>query len=78
MLSTKKKQLIIKKSRRHDKDTGSSGVQVSLLSERIEELTKHLKKNPKDEHSRRGLLKMVAQRRSHQKYLERQKKLKTK
>jgi len=69
MISTKKKEAIIKKSAKHDKDTGSSEVQVALLTERIEELASHLKKNPKDSHSRRGLLKLVADRRSHQRYL---------
>ncbi len=69
MLATKKKQVLIKKTRVHEKDTGSSAVQVAILSERIDELAKHLKKNPKDEHSRRGLLKLVAKRRSHEKYL---------
>mgnify|MGYP001560232103 FL=1 len=71
MLSTKKKQNIIKKSQVHEKDTGSSRVQVAMLSERIEELTKHLKKNKKDEHSRRGLLKLVSKRRAHEKFLAR-------
>lgn len=70
MLTNKKKQSAIKKIRRHDSDTGSSEVQVSLLSEQISELTKHLKKNKKDNHSRRGLLKMVAKRRSHMNYLQ--------
>ncbi|MAZ40529.1 30S ribosomal protein S15 [bacterium] len=70
MLKTKKKQAIIKKSRRNDKDTGSPEVQVSMLTEQIKELTKHLKKHQKDNHSRRGLLAMVAKRRSHLKYLE--------
>ena len=69
MLLTKKKEVIIKKTRVHDKDTGSSEVQVALLNERINELTKHLKKNQKDEHSRRGLLKLVSKRRTHEKYL---------
>jgi small subunit ribosomal protein S15 len=54
----------------HDSDTGSPAVQVALLSRKIEELTKHLKKNQKDFHSRRGLLQMVADRRSHLRYLE--------
>ena len=75
MLKSRKKQVIIKKTRLHDKDTGSSAVQVAVLNERIEELTGHLKKNPKDEHSRRGLLKMVAKRRSHEKYLASKKKV---
>lgn len=73
MLKTKKKADLIKKHRINDKDTGSSAVQVALLNERIAELTKHLKKNQKDEHSRRGLLKMVAKRRSHEKFLAKKK-----
>lgn len=74
MLATKKKQAVIKKVQAHDKDTGSSEVQVAVLSERIEELANHLKKNPKDNHSRRGLLQLVSKRRSHQKYLDGKKK----
>ena len=70
MLKTKKKQSIIKKSQTHEKDTGSPEVQVSMLTEQIKELTKHLKQHQKDNHSRRGLLAMVAKRRSHLKYLE--------
>lgn len=69
MLSTKKKQKVIAEAKIHDKDTGSVEVQVSLLSEQIEELTKHLKKHKKDNHSRLGLLKMVADRRSLLSYL---------
>lgn len=74
MITKKKKEKIIKKARQHDKDTGSSEVQVSLLTERIAELATHLKKHPKDSHSRRGLLKLVASRRTHLKYLEGKKK----
>ena len=70
MLTTKKKAVIIKGSARHDSDTGSPDIQVALLSRQITDLTKHLKKNPKDFHSRRGLLQMVADRRSHLRYLE--------
>src|SRR5690242_4501398 len=70
MLTTKKKGIVIKTAARHEKDTGSPEVQVSLLSKQIDELAKHLKKNPKDFHSRRGLLQMVADRRSHLHYLE--------
>lgn len=62
MLTPRKKLNVIKKHKRHSKDTGSSEVQVSLLTRRIKELTSHLKENPKDNHSRRGLLKMVAKR----------------
>ncbi len=78
MLKTKKKLAVIKKAQVHDKDTGSSKVQVSLLTERINELTKHLKKNRKDESSRRGLLRLVSKRRLHEKYLVNQKSQKSK
>lgn len=71
MLATKKKQTIIKKHQIHEKDTGSSEVQVAVISTQIDELAKHLKKHKKDNHSRRGLIKMVADRRNHLKYLER-------
>jgi small subunit ribosomal protein S15 len=74
MLTTRKKQNAIKSVARHDADTGSPEVQVSLLTRKIEELASHLKKNPKDNHSRRGLLGMVADRRSHLKYLEKKNK----
>jgi small subunit ribosomal protein S15 len=57
----------------HDKDTGSADVQVALLTRRIEHLTEHLKTNRKDHSSRRGLLKMVAQRRSLLDYLSKTK-----
>jgi small subunit ribosomal protein S15 len=70
MLKTKKKATIIKKHQKHDKDTGSSVVQIALLSEKIDELANHLKKHKKDNHSRRGLIKMVSDRRTHLKYLE--------
>ena len=62
MLSSLKKLRIIKKFQVHEKDSGSPSVQIALLTEKIKELTKHLKKHPKDHHSRRGLLKMVAKR----------------
>jgi small subunit ribosomal protein S15 len=75
MLNTKKKQTIIKKTQIHDKDTGSPEVQVAVLSAQIDALAKHLKKNKKDNHSRRGLIKMVADRRTHLKYLERKDKV---
>lgn len=71
MLNTEKKQKIIKKAQLHDKDTGSSHAQVAVLSERIKELSDHLKQHKKDNHSRRGLIKLVAKRRSHLKFLER-------
>lgn len=53
----------------HSKDTGSHRVQIAILTERIEELTKHLDKHPKDNHSRRGLLMMVGKRRKLLNYL---------
>jgi len=71
MLATKKKQAVIKKNQIHEKDTGSPEVQVAVLSTQISELAKHLKKHRKDNHSRRGLIKMVADRRTHLKFLER-------
>jgi small subunit ribosomal protein S15 len=70
MLTTKKKQNIIKKNQLHDKDTGSPEVQIAILSKRIDELASHLKEHKKDNHSRRGLIKMVSDRRKHLKYLE--------
>jgi small subunit ribosomal protein S15 len=70
MLTIKKKQNIIKKNQLHDKDTGSPEVQIAIISKRIEELADHLKVHKKDNHSRRGLIKMVADRRKHLKYLE--------
>jgi len=70
MLTKTKKLKLIKEVATHDKDTGSPEVQIAILSKRIEELTKHLKKNAKDNHSRRGLLGMVADRRKHLKYLQ--------
>jgi small subunit ribosomal protein S15 len=70
MLTKNKKAKIIKEVAVHDTDTGSTEVQVAVLSKRIDELALHLKKNPKDNHSRRGLLGMVADRRTHLKYLE--------
>ena len=70
MLTKRKKTAVVKESAIHDKDTGSPEVQIAIISKRIEELTSHLKKHNKDKHSRRGLLQMVADRRSHLKYLE--------
>jgi small subunit ribosomal protein S15 len=70
MLTTKQKVNVIRGAAIHQTDTGSAEVQVALLSRQIEDLTKHLKKNAKDFHSRRGLLQMVADRRSHLRYLE--------
>lgn len=70
MLTKTKKQKIIKEVKVHDSDTGSPEVQIAILSRRIDDLSLHLKKNKKDKHSRRGLLGLVAQRKSHMKYLE--------
>jgi small subunit ribosomal protein S15 len=70
MLTAKKKLNTIKKHRVHDKDTGSPEVQVAILTRKINDLASHLKKNHKDNHSRRGLLQMVANRHSHMKYLK--------
>ncbi|ACA59446.1 30S ribosomal protein S15 [Candidatus Desulforudis audaxviator] len=68
-LSADKKQPIIDKFKLHENDTGSPEVQVAILTERINLLTEHLKTHRKDFHSRRGLLKMVGQRRALLNYL---------
>ena len=68
-MTKERKQEIIETYRRDDSDTGSSEVQIALLTERITELTEHLKVHQKDNHSRRGLLKMVGKRRSLLNYL---------
>jgi small subunit ribosomal protein S15 len=70
MLTKRKKENVIKEVAMHDSDTGSPEVQVAILTKRIDELATHLKKHLKDKHSRRGLLQMVADRRTHLKYLE--------
>lgn len=70
-VSTVRKQETIQKFQTHAKDTGSPEVQVALLSERVAHLTEHLKTNHKDHHSRRGLLRMVGQRRALLDYLKR-------
>lgn len=70
MLETKEKQKIIEQTRVHSADTGSPEVQISLLSEEIRKLLLHLKKHAKDFHSKRGLLKMVAKRRTLLAYLK--------
>ncbi len=70
-MTKERKNEIIATFKREEKDTGSSEVQIALLTERIKELTEHLKVHPKDNHSRRGLLKMVGKRRNLLKYLER-------
>ena len=63
VLTSKEKEEIIDQFKVHEKDTGSSNVQIALLTKRINDLTGHFKVHPKDHHSRRGLLKMVGQRR---------------
>lgn len=70
MLRAKEKQKTIQKVARHEKDTGSSEVQLAILSEEINQLGGHLKKHPKDVHSRRGLLGMVQRRRRLLEYLK--------
>ena len=70
MLTARQKIKIIKETAIHDKDSGSSEVQIALLTKKIEELTGHLRKHRKDNHSRRGLLGMVASRQNHLNYLK--------
>ncbi|MER3426920.1 MAG: 30S ribosomal protein S15 [Pyrinomonas sp.] len=70
-LTKEVKERIVQQFRTHENDTGSPQVQIALLTERINELTEHFKVHKKDNHSRRGLLKMVSQRRSLLDYLRR-------
>ncbi|MCF8000898.1 MAG: 30S ribosomal protein S15 [Halanaerobiales bacterium] len=70
MISKERKQEIVQKYQRDEKDTGSPEVQVALLTERISQLTDHLKEHKQDHSSRRGLLKMVGQRRKLLRYLQ--------
>ncbi len=70
MLTKRVKSRIIGEHRRHEKDTGSAEVQIAVLSRQIDALAAHLKKHVKDNHSRRGLLKMVSQRRTLLAYLK--------
>jgi small subunit ribosomal protein S15 len=70
-LSKNEKNQLIGEYHRHDSDTGSPEVQVALLTKRIEQLTDHLRAHAHDESSRRGLLKLVGQRRRHLAYLKR-------
>lgn len=72
MLDKKIKERIIKKFRTHESDTGSSEVQIAILTEEIAQLTEHLKTHKKDFSSRRGLLKKVGERRRLLRYLERE------
>jgi len=69
-LTKEKKEMLIKEYRMHDKDTGSPEIQIALLTERINQLTEHLKKSSKDFSSRRGLLKLVGKRRRLLDYLK--------
>ena len=70
MISKEKKTAIMKEYARCEGDTGSPEVQIAVLSARIKELTEHLKEHPKDNHSRRGMFKMVGQRRGLLNYLK--------
>lgn len=71
MLKTAEKEKIVKKFKVHDTDSGSAEVQVALITEEITSLTDHLRAHPKDNHSRRGLLQMVAKRKALLNYLSR-------
>jgi len=72
MIKTQDKQKIIKKYKLHQRDTGSAEVQIAILTEEIKQLIKHLKKHPKDNHSRRGLLMMVSKRKKLLNYILRE------
>ncbi|KKR04081.1 MAG: 30S ribosomal protein S15 [Parcubacteria group bacterium GW2011_GWF2_39_13b] len=72
MLQTKEKDKIIKEYKVHEKDTGSPEVQIAIFTEKIKDLTSHLKKHKKDNHSRRGLLKMVSKRKKLLDYLKKE------
>lgn len=69
MIRKDEKTAIIEANRTHENDTGSPEVQIAILTARISQLTEHLKKNPHDNHSRRGLLQMVGKRRKLLDYL---------
>lgn len=71
-LSKVEKETVIQEYHRHSTDTGSPEVQIALLTTRINQLTEHLKQHKHDEHSRRGLLRLVGQRRRHLTYLSRE------
>ena len=73
MINTEEKAKVIKESSRHEKDTGSSEVQISIMTARIKELTEHFKTHKKDHHSRRGLLRLVGRRRKLLEYLKKSK-----
>lgn len=70
MITKTKKEKVMGKVKTHDKDSGSPEVQIAVLTERIKEVSDHLKKHQKDVHSRRGLLQLVANRRKHMSYLQ--------
>ena len=72
MLTQEEKLKVMQDYKLHDADTGSADVQIILLTEEIKQLLKHLKKSPKDFHSKRGLLKMVSKRRKLMKYLKKE------
>ncbi len=72
MLKQEDKSKLIQENKLHEADTGSADVQIVLLSEEIKQLLSHLKKHPKDFHSKRGLLKMVSKRRKLMKYLKKE------
>lgn len=72
MISGATKQEVIEKFKQHDNDTGSPEVQIALLTARLDELAEHFKSHKKDHHSRRGLLKIVSQRRRLLDYLKRE------
>ena len=71
-MEKEKKQEIIKDFARSEKDTGSTEVQIAILTERINHLNDHLKSNPNDKHSRRGLMQLVGQRKGLLNYLEKE------
>lgn len=70
MLTKEKKEEIIKKFQKSEKDTGSSEVQIALLTARINQISQHLKSFPKDKHSRSGLIKLIGKRKAFEKYLK--------
>jgi small subunit ribosomal protein S15 len=69
MITSEKKQAVVVTHAKHKTDTGSSAVQVGILTKRIEEITEHLKTNKKDHMARRGLLQMVGKRKRHLAYI---------
>ncbi len=72
MITKEMKQQIIREFGKNEQDTGSTEVQIAILTARIKDLTEHIKRNPKDHHSGRGLLKLVGQRRGMLDYLKRE------